>query len=203
LNLFILKKGLYKNDNRFGPGQLKYPDNSVDVGYWYGDKLVRLLASSNINFSFTQIEPIDKKIHLNSWYDRENLLFDTLNPQNIFLNRLTSSKANKFIKSDPYMEKILEQKVVFYDQFLKAFEKFMEVNGGGGGGGGGSKYYDEYRSSEMIEVENITPSLLEIFKHFSRFKMFNKNLKSILNFDVRGFEKCTQFFFSSVSFFFT
>ena len=90
------------------------------------------------------------------------------------------------------MEKILEQKVVFYDQFLKAFEKFMEVNGGGGGG---SKYFDEYRSSEMIEVENITPNLLEIFKHFSRFKMFNKNLRSILNFDVRGFEKCTKLFF--------
>ena len=77
------------------------------------------------------------------------------------------------------MEKILEQKVVFYDQFLKAFEKFMEANNG-----------NEYRQTEIIEVENITPNLLEIFKHFSRFKMFNKSLYSILNFDVRGFEKC-------------
>ena len=140
---------------------------------------MRLLASSNINFTFTQIEPIDKKVTLNSWYDRENLLFDTLNPQNIFLNRLQSSKTNQFITSDPYMEKILEQKVVFYDQFLKAFEKFMEANNG-----------NEYRQTEIIEVENITPNLLEIFKHFSRFKMFNKSLYSILNFDVRGFEKC-------------
>ena len=84
------------------------------------------------------------------------------------------------------MEKILEQKVVFYDQFLRAFEKFMEMNGG-------SNKINEYRQSEIIEVENITPNLLEIFKHFNRFKMFNKNLKSTLNFDVRGFEKCLFF----------
>ena len=151
------------------------------MGYWYGDRLVRLLASSNINFSFAQNEAIDKKVELNSWYDRENLLFDTLNPQNIFLNRLQSSKANKFIKSDPYVDKILEQRVIFYDQFLNAFEKFLNIS---------SNQQADYRKSETIEVENITPNLLEIFKHFNRFKMFNRNLKSMLNFDVRGFEKC-------------
>ena len=173
-------KGLYKNDFRFGPGILKYPNNSVDVGYWNGDKLIRLLGSSNINFSFNQIENIDKRVELNSWYDRENLLYDTLNPQNIFLNRLNSSQANNFIKSDPYMDKVLEQKVVFYDQFLKAFERFLDLN---------AHQYD-YRKSQVIEVENITPNLLEIFKHFSRFRVFHKNLKTVLNFDIRGFEKC-------------
>jgi hypothetical protein len=92
-------KGLYKKDNRYGPGILKYPDNSEDIGFWNGDKLVRLLVSiQNVDFKFDDFEPINKNIELKSWYSRDLLLHDTLNPPNIFVNKHINAKENNFIK---------------------------------------------------------------------------------------------------------
>ena len=121
-DLFI---GLYKKDSRYGPGILRYPNDTEDVGYWNGDKLVRLLTSQRSKFNFEDLEPISTRVELCSWYDRENLLFDTLNPQNLFLNRLKSSKSNQFIKDDPYMDKVLKNKTVFYDEFIKLFNSYF------------------------------------------------------------------------------
>lgn len=160
------------------------------MGFWNGDKLARLLVSLNINFNFNEIDNIDKTVQLNSWYDRENLLFNTLNPQNMFLNRLNSSKSNNFIKSDPYVDKVLENKMTFYDEYLKAIEKFFNKNFNY------ANYQNnrlEYLKNKTIKVENITPTLLELFKHYKRYNMFHKYMISVLKFDINGFEKCKLF----------
>ena len=83
------------------------------------------------------------------------------------------------------MDKVLEQRVVFFDEFLKAFEKYLKIDEEQS-----AKYKNEYKKTHTIEVENITPNLLEIFKYFKKFKVFNKHLATVLNFDISGFEKC-------------
>lgn len=182
-NYFYLIKGLYKKDNRYGPGILRYPNETEDVGYWNGDKLVRLLISQKSKFSFNDLDPIDKEITLVSWYDRENLLFDTLNPQNLFLNRLKSSRTNQFIKDDPYIEKVLKNKTIFYDEFIKLFHSFMKIERT-------EELDDEFRKKLKFKVENMTPYLLDIFKHYQRFAYFYQNMKNVIDFNIEGFQNC-------------
>jgi len=117
---------LYKKDTRFGPGSLKYPNNKEDVGFWIGDKLIRLIVSINVNFAFKDLDEIDKKFELKSWYDREILLEETLNPQNMFLNKLSKVKDNAFIRNDPYIEKLLEKNIAFYDKYLNSFQALRD-----------------------------------------------------------------------------
>ena len=177
---------MYKKDNRFGPGILKYPDNSEDIGFWNGDKLVRILSAVNVVFKFEDVEPIDKKVELKSWYSRDSLLHDTLNPQNIFNKRHKNSKENNFIKDDPYVDKVLRTKTIFYDEFIKSFEKFLKLETNDD-----YKIDFKYKQDRKIDVLNITPSLLEIFKHFNRFSDFEENLsKSLRDFSLTGFKKC-------------
>ncbi len=179
-DLFI---GLYKKDSRYGPGILKYPNETEDVGYWNGDKLVRLLVSQSCKFAFEGIEPIDKQVVLNSWYDRESLLFDTLNPQNVFLNRLKSSRSNQFIKDDPYVDRVLQNKTVFYDEFIKVFHSYMNIDVVDVGA---------FKEKRTFMVDNLTPHLMEIFKHFQRFSYFYERMQAVIDFNVDGFQNCNR-----------
>lgn len=175
----IFFKGLYKKDSRYGPGILKYPDNTEDVGFWNGDKLIRLLISVPINFSVSDLDPVDKKVDLKSWFSRENLLFDTLNPQNLFSKKIFSSQSNKFIKNDPYVDKVIWSRTLFYEQYLKEFEKYLQL-----------KDFNklEYRIDKQILVPNISENLKNIFIFQKRFDFYDKICSSTLNFSVKDFE---------------
>ncbi len=180
---------MYKKDNRFGPGILKYPSNTEDVGFWNCDNLVRLLVPLNIKFECDELEPLENEVTLSSWYDRENLLFETLNPQNLFLNRVKSSKSNQFIRDDPYIEKVLKHKTIFYDEFIHLFQKYLKQ-------GKDVNIINEFKKTKTFKVKNITPHLLEIFKHFQRFSYFYQNLQSAdIQLNVEGFENCNFWFF--------
>ncbi len=161
----------------------------------------------NVNFTVQDCsDTIDNQVELCSWFDRENLLYDTLNPQNIFLNRLhSSSKSKQFIKNDPYVDKVLEQKIHIYTEYLKAFEKFLKVNVHTPKKSESDQQHEQnlndqserYKQNYLIKLENITPSLMELFKYFKRFQIFHSNLKQNLNFDIDGFEKCDREKFAS------
>lgn len=179
---------MYKKDNRFGPGSLKYPNNREDVGFWIGDKLIRLIVSINVNFTFKDLDEIDKKIELKSWYDRECLLEEILNPQNMFLNKLNKVRDNAFIKNDPYIDKLLEKNIAFYDQYLNSFDTLLK---------GENENIDFFKKNQIIKVENITPTLLEILKYYRRFKVYHNNLRRSVNFDMVNFENEKRDSFSS------
>ncbi len=179
---------MYKKDNRFGPGSLKYPNNTEDVGFWIGDKLIRLIVSINVNFAFKDLDEIDKKIELKSWYDRESLLEETLNPQNMFLNKLSKVRDNAFIRNDPYIDKLLEKNVAFYDRYLNSFQALIKEE---------YENIDHFRKNKIINVENITPTLLEILKYYRRFKIYHTNLRRSINFDMINFENEKRDSFSS------
>lgn len=151
-----------------------------------------MLFSVDIEFNFDDFEPIDKTIELKSWYSRENLLYDTLNPQNIFINRHKNNKENVFIKTDSYVDKVIKHKVIFYDEFIKSFEKFLKIPKA-------TDFIDEkYKENSKIQVFNMTPSLLEIFKHFNSFSYFEENLSAALvGFELNGFKKSNRKFYNS------
>lgn len=158
---------------------------SEDIGFWNGEKLARLLTSANVDFKYDDFEPIDKRIELKSWYSRDNLLYDTLNPQNIFNKRHKNAKENNFIKDDPYVDKVLQNKTIFYDEFIKSFEKYLKLNTANE-----EKIDEKYKKNVRVEVFNVTPSLLEIFKHFHSFSHFEENLSNALSgFNLEGFKK--------------
>ena len=171
---------MYKKDNRYGPGVLRYPNKTEDVGFWCGEKLVRLIVPFQVKLNIAEFEAVSKQVELVSWYDRESLLFDTLNPQNLFLNRVRSSKSNKFIKDDPYIEKVIQSKKIFYNEFIDLFARHLDQK------------VDEmdFKTNKLISVYNLTPNLLEIFKNFKRFSPFHQKISSSLDLDIKSFEEC-------------
>lgn len=136
-----------------------------------------MLIPVDISFNFSELDQIDKSIEIKSWYDRESLLYDTLNPQNIFTNRLYNSRTNQFIKSDPYIDRVLEQKTLFFDEYFREFEKFLRI----------SNFNKlEYKKDKIVEVDNLSDSLREMFKHFKRYEFYNRHLTNTFNFDLKS-----------------
>ena len=67
--IFFIPQGLYKSDEREGPGVLSYPDGSQDVGMWHREKLVKLCtpvpgAFSMKNHSEFDYSPEDVKMYV-------------------------------------------------------------------------------------------------------------------------------------------
>lgn len=53
--------GLYSTNERRGPGVLVYEDETVEVGLWIRDQLVRVLSDSEVQFSLTTYPEFDYK----------------------------------------------------------------------------------------------------------------------------------------------
>lgn len=52
-------QGLYKDDERLGPGVLTYPDGSHDVGLWHRERLVKLCSPVEGAFCMTEHKEFD------------------------------------------------------------------------------------------------------------------------------------------------
>jgi hypothetical protein len=165
---------------------LRYPNNEEDAGFWNGDKLIRLLVPVEANFVYNELDELDKTVDIKAWYDRENLLHDTISPQNVFLNTVINSKSLSFIRNDPYMEKVLQQKKLLHEHYLNVLEELLKQSNEG------ERPVDvsEFLRNRTVDVENLTPNLMEIFKHYRKMSCFNANFSTILNLDLNGFDKC-------------
>jgi hypothetical protein len=150
--------------------------------------LIRLIVSLDIELpiDLEENESIDKFVELNSWYDRENLLNDELNPQNIFLNRNMTTNTDIFIRTDPFIDKVLLHKIKLIEEYLKSFEKYLSSG----------KDFEKikYSESKLVKIDNITPNLKEIFKYFNKFDNFNKQINESLNINIDAFHKSKNSF---------
>ena len=176
---------------------MKYSNCEEDVGYWHGDKLSRLLIKSEATFSYNDLDPLDKNVEIKGWYEREFLLEETLNPQNLFLNTIIMSKSIEFIRKDPYIEKTLEQKKLIHEHYLNALETLLKQQSN-------ENFFssqetimsslNEFVKTKNVEIENMTPVLKEMLLHFKRFSCLNDDLSKILNIDLNAFIKCKYTF---------
>ena len=161
---------------RFGPGILTYKNKKTqDIGFWCGDKLVRILTTQEINYETPDIEEIDRIVHVNSWYDRETLLYEILNPQNMFSNKHYNEQLNTFMREDPYIEEILLDKREMVDEFLRICAP-CEID------------LNLFHISKFIQVPNTTRNLIEIFKHLEKYTNFKTIAKKKYGLDLEIFE---------------
>ena len=85
------------------------------------------------------------------------------------------------------MEKVLQNKTIFYDEFIRSFERYLKINNNNSD----TEINEKYKQNKTIQVLNISPSLLDIFKHFKSFAHFEENLSIALSgFDLKGFKNC-------------
>jgi hypothetical protein len=98
-------QGLYKHDEREGPGVLPYPDKSQDVGLWHRELLVKICSSIPEAFTMSdhsefEYTPEDHKILLkmDEKEDNESVKSDIVRaPPSVFdydadsTNRIQSS----------------------------------------------------------------------------------------------------------------
>lgn len=195
----IRKQGLYKKDGRFGPGILRYADtNEEDVGYWYGDKLIRLLTALNVNFEFADIEQPDKHVEINSWNDPDIMFINESDSQNIFLGRIVATAGKKSLreasKNDPYIDKVLKERDNLHNQFFKSLESMLSESSRPRLVPSSQSKADLSMGSKVVEVKNLTKLLKEIFKHFRKYDIFNQKVAKRLNIDLDAFDLCKIFF---------
>lgn len=173
-------KGLYKKDVRFGPGVLKYAEtNEADVGFWHGDRLVRLLAALDVTLELAGEPPEtpDKRVELSSWNDPELIFADA--ETSLFVGRQTKSIREQN-RNDPYIDKVLEERERLHVEYVRELEAFA----------GNSGKSVAYPVSRVVEIKNLTKLLKDIFKHFKKYDVFNKHLSRQLNIDLNAFEIC-------------
>ena len=84
------------------------------------------------------------------------------------------------------MERVLQNKTIFYDVFIRSFERFLKISNSTN-----DEINEKFKQNRTIQVLNITPSLLDIFKHFNSFSHFEENLSNALSgFNLKGFKNC-------------
>ncbi len=84
---FVRLQGLYKSDEREGPGVLSYPDGREDVGLWHREKLVKLCSSIPEAFTVKthkdlDFNPDDAKLYIEPQevQNQTDILEDILSP---------------------------------------------------------------------------------------------------------------------------
>ena len=192
LNALIIIKGLYKKGVRYGPGVLKYSEtNEEDIGYWYGDKLIRLLSSANVTFELSsdieQPSESEKHVEIRSWNDPDLMFVNEseLNNNNMFVeSRVMTSRPirESAKKSDPYIDKVLKERENLHSEYLRAVEAMI--------GREKNIIKIEEANSRKVEIQNLTKVLKEIFKHFKQYDIFNRHISKKLNIDLSVFESC-------------
>ncbi len=101
-------KGLYRNDERFGPGILIYKSiQSADVGFWLSDDLVRLLYPHpilNLDVHITDKKSsIDSTLVIPSWYSPEELLSTVIDPDFILKKKPSALFCNKIENENSFL----------------------------------------------------------------------------------------------------
>ncbi|XP_028935136.1 ankyrin repeat and MYND domain-containing protein 1 isoform X2 [Ornithorhynchus anatinus] len=158
-------KGLYKADERFGPGVETYPDDREDVGLWFRNHLIKLCTEIPDHFSIldypeytdfleddsikvTRFEKEFSKWELNEekdpfWYNYKQLLLD---------DNFTFPKEISFYSTD-------NDNLPMTCSFRKDLDSHFFVNE--------NDTYDEEEEARLI---NRTPLMVKMQKHIYKFR---------------------------------
>ena len=102
------------------------------------------------------------------------------------------------ISDDPYVDKVLQNKTLFFDEFIRSFENYLKINTDDSSSSSKNEINEKYKQNKTFQVFNISPTLLDIFKHFYSFVHFEQNLSiALTGFNLKGFQNCKPLFLSS------
>lgn len=82
-------QGLYKDDEREGPGIFTYEDGHQDVGFWHGECVIKLLTQIENAFTIKyhpefEYHPQIMSIHIDPTIDGMEHVKDVLQPSEMF-----------------------------------------------------------------------------------------------------------------------
>ncbi|XP_048822275.1 ankyrin repeat and MYND domain-containing protein 1-like isoform X4 [Lagopus muta] len=161
-------QGLYKSDERFGPGIESYPDGCQDVGLWLGNHLIKLCTEVPGSFSVLD-------------YPEHYRYFDDSSPK-----KYISVKEDPFLRSYKHLpfddEDIFPEGVLAYScnmDHLTLTHSFLEDCD--------AHYFEntkELPEEDLWPVANGTPLLVRIqmhaYKHRHSQAEFSSDMKLIL-----------------------
>jgi hypothetical protein len=150
-------------------------DKTEDAGYWIADKLTRLLITFDIDFELPFTEPIDRLANVPSWYDREFLLDETLNPQNLFTMKLYPEITTHFLRHNPNVDKVLGNKIKLVNSFIRTCaDPDTDLN--------------TFRDSKQITLPNPSTKFIDMFKWKERFSSFHMFANTVIKLPVEKFD---------------
>ena len=179
LNVF---QGLYKDDEREGPGVMSYPDGTQDVGLWHREQLIRLCTSIPGAFTMKNHTEFDYNPEENAIYiepdfvqNRTDVIDDIINPPEDFRYSPDSQiqAETESIFSDTLDTRSQAADVQSFDQAFFSELKTPPENT--------SKTKKKKRSkeSDKIKAWNNTVSCINMQKHILK----HKNGESMVSFN--------------------
>ena len=163
---FLSPQGLYKDDERLGPGVLTYPnENRQDVGLWHGEKLIKICSAIPGAFCMSD----HKEFEFNPEEYVQYLDIGDPSSQENYENMLKEAE-NMYTLEQNVTEKVTSIFNIVLDSRSLAVNK---------------EAFDRefYQSKEKENLKNVkdkmwnrTPSMVAIQKHFHKHKWNKQNM---------------------------
>jgi len=171
-------KGLYKEDERAGPGVMTYVNGSQDVGIWHGEKLVKICSPIRDAFTMSKHTDFDynPSEHVCYLEDNEASSKDqferTLTEPEILYapeSKVTEKVSNIFnIALDP--RSLAVNKEAFDKEFFPLVDEKDNKSVEG----------------DKIKLWNKTPSVIALQKHFHKHSYGKRDISYNVESVIRG-----------------
>lgn len=169
---YSYQQGLYKDDERLGPGVMTYGDNTQDIGLWHKEKLVKICTPISGAFTIHDhkefvFSPEEHTLYINmNEEDRKPGSREKMKSTDIFdylpENQLTDKVTDMYNETlDP------GSLAINRSEFNREF--FKEQDG------------EKSDGDEKVVAINRTPGMIEIQKHVHR----HRNREKSMSFDVQ------------------
>lgn len=179
LYIFFPLKGLYKADERFGPGIETYPDDRQDVGLWHRNHIIKLCTEIHEHFTISDFP------ELNIYFDSESKeqyiseestsMWDLNEEKDPFFyrfKRLLLNDDNYTLPANMYIYSIDADNLPLTQSFLKEFD-FQYF-----------KKRNHHASEKPWHITNTTAILVKMQKNIYkyRYELTIDNMKMWLKF---------------------
>ncbi|KAG8135922.1 hypothetical protein E2320_008896 [Naja naja] len=181
LNIFFHLKGLYKSDERFGPGIETYPDNRQDVGLWHRHHIIKLCTQIPEHFTLFDFPELsiyfDAESKQQYISEESTSIWDLNEEKDPFFyrfKRLLLNDDNYTLPADMYIYSVDADNLPLTQSFLKEFD-FQYF-----------KKRKHYASEKPWCITNITPILVKMQKNIYKYRHCQSDIDWNINAIIKG-----------------